>query len=48
MNTKREFVNIGTLATEIEDANLRIRYTTIEAGFWVGLLCVNIHCAVDM
>lgn len=37
VNAKREFIDIGSLATEIEDANLGIGYTTVEPGLRVGL-----------
>ena len=38
MNTEREVIDIGTLATEIKDADLGVGYTTIEARFriWLG------------
>ena len=38
MDTERELVDIGTLATKIEDTNLRIGHTTVEAGLWVWLV----------
>jgi hypothetical protein len=31
VNAKREFVDIGTLSSEIEDTNLRVGYTTVES-----------------
>ena len=36
---KRKLVDIGTLATEVEDSNLGIRYTTVEArlGVWLRM-----------
>jgi hypothetical protein len=38
VDAKREFVDIGTLSSKIEDANLRVRYTTVEAGLGVRLV----------
>lgn len=38
MNAERELVDIGLLATEIEDTDLRVGYTTVEPGFGVWLL----------
>lgn len=32
-----EFVDVGTLASEIEDADFRVWHTTVEAGLWVWL-----------
>jgi hypothetical protein len=37
VDAEREFIDIGTLAAEIEDADLRIGHTTVEAGFWIWL-----------
>ena len=37
VDAEREFVNVGTLAAKIKDSNLRIGYTTVEAGFRVWL-----------
>jgi hypothetical protein len=37
VNAERELVNVGLLATEIEDADLWVRDTTVEAGLWVRL-----------
>lgn len=42
MNAKREFVDIGTLSSEIKDSNLGVRYTAVEAGLWVWLRRINI------
>jgi hypothetical protein len=37
VNAERELVNVGLLATEIEDADLWVRDTTVETGLWVRL-----------
>ncbi len=37
MYAKWELVNVRPLAAEIEDSNLRIRYTAVESGFWIWL-----------
>ncbi len=37
VNAEREFVNVGALATEIEDTDLRVGDTTVESGLWVWL-----------
>ena len=37
VNTCREFIDTSALAAKIEDTDLRIGYTTVEAGFWVWL-----------
>jgi len=37
VDAERELVNVGLLATEIEDANLWVWDTTVEAGLWVRL-----------
>src|SRR5438034_3137706 len=37
VHAQRELVNIGLLATEIEDPDFRIRHTTVEPGFGVRL-----------
>lgn len=37
MNAQGEVVDVGTLATEIEDANLGVGYTTVEARLRVRL-----------
>jgi hypothetical protein len=37
VNAEREVVDVGTLATEIEDANLGVGYTTVEARLGVRL-----------
>lgn len=46
MNAKREFVDIGTLPSKIEDTDLGVRDTTVESrlGIWlpdVSESCVN-------
>ena len=38
MDTERELVDIGTLATKIEDSDLRVGHTTVEARLGVWLL----------
>ncbi len=37
VHAKRELVDIGTLSSEIEDADFGVRYTTIESrlGVWL-------------
>ena len=40
---ERELVDICTLATEVEDSNLWVRYTTVESGLWVWLRYVSRH-----
>ena len=37
MDAEREFIDVGTLAAEIEDTDLRVGHTTVEAGFGVWL-----------
>jgi hypothetical protein len=37
VHAEREFVDIGTLASEIEDADLRVGYTTVETRLRVWL-----------
>jgi hypothetical protein len=37
VNAQRELVNVCLLASEIEDANLWVGDTTVEAGLWVRL-----------
>ena len=37
VDAEGEFVDIGSLASEIEDSNLRVGNTTVKAGFGVGL-----------
>jgi len=37
VNAEGKFVDIRTLATEVEDTNLRVGYTTVESGFRVWL-----------
>ena len=32
-----ELVDVGTLTAQIEDTNLWVGYTTVEAGLWVWL-----------
>jgi hypothetical protein len=38
VDAERELVDICLLATEIEDTNLRVGYTTVESGLWVRLV----------
>jgi len=38
VDAEREFVDICLLSAEIEDANLGVRYTTVETRLWVGLV----------
>ena len=37
MDAQGEFIDVRALAAEIEDADLGIRDTTVEAGFWIWL-----------
>jgi len=37
MDAQGEFINVGALAAKVEDADLGIGNTTIEAGFGVWL-----------
>ena len=37
MHTEREFIDVGTLASEIEDANFRVGHTAVEAGLGIWL-----------
>jgi len=38
VNAEREVVDVGALAAEIEDADLGVRYTTVEPALGVGLV----------
>lgn len=38
VDAERELIDVGALAAEIEDANLRVGHTTVEARLWVRLL----------
>jgi len=38
MDAGWEFVDTGLLSAKVVNANLRVRYTTVEAGFWVWLV----------
>lgn len=42
VDAEGEFVDIGALSSEIEDANLGVRYTTVESGFRIGLWNVSL------
>lgn len=42
MDAERELVDVGLLATEIEDANLGVGYTTVEARLRVRLLSMTV------
>lgn len=37
MDTERELIDTSTLASEVEDTNLGVGYTTVEAGLGVRL-----------
>ncbi len=37
MYTEREFINVGALATEVEDSDLRIGHTAVETRLWIWL-----------
>jgi len=38
VDAERELVNVRTLSAKVEDTNLWVRYTTVEAGLWVWLV----------
>jgi len=38
MNAGREIINTSLLPTQVEDADLRIGHTTVEAGFGIWLV----------
>ena len=42
VNAERELVDVGLLATEIEDANLGVGDTTVEARLRVRLLSITV------
>lgn len=42
MDAEREVVDVGTLATEIEDTDLRIGDTTVESGLGIRLEIRNV------
>ena len=42
MNAERELVDVGLLATEIEDANLGVGHTTVEARLRVRLSSMTV------
>ena len=37
MDAEREFIDVGTLAAKIEDTDLGIGHTAVEAGFGIWL-----------
>jgi hypothetical protein len=37
MDTERELIDVRALTAKVEDSDLRIRYTTVEARLWVWL-----------
>lgn len=37
MDAEGEFIDVGTLAAEVEDADFGVGYTTVEAGLGVRL-----------
>jgi len=43
VNAQREFVDVRTLAAEIEDTDLGVRHTTVEArlGVWLVLAVLS-------
>lgn len=41
VDAERELINVCALSAKIEDTNLRVRYTTVESGLWVGLETKN-------
>ena len=47
MYAEGKFVDIRTLAAEIKDTDLGIRYTTVETGFGVWLLSVSLYNVPD-
>jgi len=38
VDAERELVDVCALSAEIENADLRVRYTTVESGLWVRLV----------
>lgn len=38
MHAEREFIDVRTLAAEVEDTDFGIGYTTVETGFGIWLL----------
>ena len=45
VDAERELVDVCLLPAEIEDADLGVRYTTVESRLWVGLDC---SCQLDV
>lgn len=41
MDAEREVINVGLLSTEVEDADLRIGHTTVEARLGIRLFEVR-------
>ena len=46
VDAEREFVDVGTLAAEIEDTDLGIGDATVEAGFGVRLGCRTLSVSI--
>ena len=48
MYAQREFIDVGSLAAQVEDADLGIGHTTVEAGLWVRLAGVRMSADVPV
>lgn len=46
MHAKRKLIDVRTLPAEIEDADFRVGYTTVEARFGIWL-CKSTMSALD-
>ena len=46
MYAQREFIDVGSLATQVEDTDFGIGHTTVEAGFWVRLAGITMSANV--
>ena len=42
MDAEREFIDAGTLAAEVEDADFGVGHTAVETGLWVRLQSENV------
>lgn len=49
MDAERELVDAGTLAAQVEDADLGVRDTTVESGLWIWfvLSAVSFFCSPE-
>jgi hypothetical protein len=48
VDAEREVVYVGLLATEVEDADLGIRYTTVEPALGVLEACQYVHSLLSV